>query len=832
MAQHHQRFSQQDQTSPWDYFPASPDSITMPSPGRPADAGLLPFAQYASMPTQGHDSRELMGNLQALAGGHGQHGFAQNQGLHPMNQFMHDRGPWNPIQLTAPSQSVGIQFSQGLQSFAVHRSVPPSEADTVSQSIGGILTDSGYGSNARQSVGNPSVYGEMDPSVIARFQTMGQDDVSLKGESQKREVRGQRLALGTLNAKSIVCPDCDEPVKTPSELKPDNFRQHLRRKHGLDKVDLKNFMYRIPPPNPASVGSPETALSEAPMAPSSDSTSPPSWAGMDQGHVAPASLINGDGRLAPAGNINPYSGPLSMQERDGPTSSAVAPQYLGRNSVGSLHIGLNTEPALSGLTVPQPSPQEASASHSGPFPEPDQPTYVAPNVLNDGRFFRMFNAQTQQPMEAVRPEADNTLDISQEDVQSEVSGVDYTAADEMDLDNSAQDSASEDDQHDTDSVGNDASYGATDIEPNITRNAGAQYNEDNEVQIKLSPSQVQLGADTPRPIDLDDDDEIRASAIIQSLIEKGKLGEMLKKLGYSASEEADIKDQKPAVASLTASETGHVNKCHQCPKTFSRRCELKKHVKRHAKPYACTFAKCCKKFGSKNDWKRHENSQHFQLEIWRCAEKTADRPDQQECGKVCHRRESLKSHLEKDHGIYDQATLDKKLGDCRLGRNFESRFWCGFCQKTIEPTGKGGPAHSERFDHIDDHFNGKGGFRKEGIENWKHIDTDPVDAPDTPPGKSKRAGGSAPRVGKSRKRAHTGGGDDDAPRAKRLKDGDGTVWFWVCCSCDDYWKMGTTKVCMNGCNHKFCDNCEAFEEDVGRDELIPVRDAGQDGLMT
>ncbi|KAK3301287.1 uncharacterized protein B0H64DRAFT_383137, partial [Chaetomium fimeti] len=591
-------------------------------------------------------------------------------------------------------------------------------------------------------------------------------------------------------------------------------------------------MYRIPSSNSASVGAPDTTLSEAPVVPSSDSTSRSSWAGMDQGHVAPASLINGHPGLAPAGNMTAYSGSLSMQERDNASPSAVAPQYLSRNSIGSLQLRLNTESVLSGLNVSQPSPQEASASSSGPFSEPNQPTYLTPNVLNDGRFFGLYDAQTRQPMEAVRPEADNTLDVSREDVQSEAGGIGYTAPDEMDVDNPAQDSASEDGQHDTDAEEDEPPYDATDVEPNVLRNAGAHYNEEDEVQIKLSPSQVQLGADTPRPIDLDDD-EIRASAVIQSLIQKGKLSEMLKKLGYSVSEETDTKDQKPPVASSTTSETGRVHKCQECTKTFIRLCELKKHMKRHAKPYACTFAKCSKKFGSKNDWKRHENSQHFQLEIWRCAEKATDRPDQQECGKVCHRPESLKSHLEKDHGIYDQATLDKKLGDCRLGRNFESRFWCGFCQKTIEPTGKGGPAHSERFDHIDDHFNGKGGFSKEGIENWKHIDTDPVDTPDTPPGKSKRAGGSASRAGKSRKRVH-GGGDDELPRAKRFKDGNGKMWFWICCSCRNYWKLGTTPACMSECTHEFCDNCEVFDanEDTNeRDVPIAVRGAGQDGLM-
>lgn len=611
----------------------------------------------------------------------------------------------------------------------------------------------------------------------------------------------------------------DKPKDWP---RPDNFRQHLRRKHGLDKVDLRSFTYRyvkqptldtrprltwvlcrIPSPNPPSLGPPETAVSEASMVPGPDSTSQPSWAGMDPGHVAPASLINGHPGLAPASNTTQYSRQLSIQERDGASSNAVAPHYLNQDSAASLQLALNTGPALSGLDMSQ-SPEEASASSSGPFLRPDQPTYVAPNVLSDGQFFsRLFDSRTQHPMGGVRLEAGDSRDIPHEDVQSEAGGVEYMAPDEMDVDNPAQDSASEDGQHDTDSEGDEPPCDATDMAPSILRDAGAQYNEEDEVQIKLSPSQVQLGPDTPRPIDLDDE-ESRASAVLQSLMEKGKLGEMLKKLGYSASEEANIKDQKPVIDSSTVSETGRINKCHECAKTFSRRCELKyiapssslsqarqtltvaplcstrKHMKRHVKPYACTFAKCNKKFGSKNDWKRHENSQHFQLEIWRCAEKTADRPDQPECGKVCHRRESLKSHLEKDHGVYDQDMLDKKLGDCRLGRNFESRFWCGFCQKTIEPTGKGGPAHSERFDHIDDHFNGKRGFPKADIINWKHIDTDPVDTPASSPAKSKRAAGSASRAGKSRKRARGGGGDDGAPNAKRFKDGNGKVWFWVC----------------------------------------------------
>lgn len=208
------------------------------------------------------------------------------------------------------------------------------------------------------------------------------------------------------------------------------------------------------------------------------------------------------------------------------------------------------------------------------------------------------------------------------------------------------------------------------------------------------------------------------------------------------------------------------------------------------------------KFGSKNDWKRHENSQHIQDEIWRCTEEPIDRPGQQECGKVCYRRESLKSHLTKDHGIHDLVTLDKKLAECRMGRNFESRFWCGFCQKTIEPTGRGGPVHSERFDHIENHYNGRDGLAKVDINDWKHIEHDQGDSPTTSTHASARASANpsvaatpnasvtaslsswtqANQIGKLSKRTHEGGGEQGAPKQKRLKDGNGKYRYWTCVS--------------------------------------------------
>ncbi|RWA07760.1 hypothetical protein EKO27_g7355, partial [Xylaria grammica] len=61
----------------------------------------------------------------------------------------------------------------------------------------------------------------------------------------------------------------------------------------------------------------------------------------------------------------------------------------------------------------------------------------------------------------------------------------------------------------------------------------------------------------------------------------------------------------------------HRHLCSTCGKIFPRKCELKKHEKRHEKPYGCTMPGCERRFGSKNDWKRHENTQHPMSETWR-----------------------------------------------------------------------------------------------------------------------------------------------------------------------------------------------------------------------
>ena len=144
-------------------------------------------------------------------------------------------------------------------------------------------------------------------------------------------------------------------------------------------------------------------------------------------------------------------------------------------------------------------------------------------------------------------------------------------------------------------------------------------------------------------------------------------------------------------------------------------------MKRHSRPYGCTFSTCTKTFGSKNDWKRHENSQHFHLETWRC---DVEKPEGVTCAKVCYRRQSFQEHLKKDHSISDPEPVKAKVETCRIGRNCQARFWCGFCTKLIDLTKKGVDAWTERFDHIDDHFMGRRGLAKQGIQDWIPVDSD------------------------------------------------------------------------------------------------------------
>jgi hypothetical protein len=227
-----------------------------------------------------------------------------------------------------------------------------------------------------------------------------------------------------------------------------------------------------------------------------------------------------------------------------------------------------------------------------------------------------------------------------------------------------------------------------------------------------------MSATTCRRVELLGTDD--AKAAMRALEETGQLQDVMTMLGYQITkvniEQARKLPAKPARA------VGSRIRCTEegCDKTFQRPCELKKHIKRHDRPYGCTFAKCPKKFGSKNDWKRHETSQHFQLEVWKCSEPKSSNPTEK-CGNSSRDRAPFKKHMMSEHNRSEGDELDQLLEKYHLGRNCESRFWCGFCEEIMDVKQTGLTAWKERYDHIDNHITGHGTAQM-SMSQWKMID--------------------------------------------------------------------------------------------------------------
>ncbi|KAJ8133226.1 hypothetical protein O1611_g401 [Lasiodiplodia mahajangana] len=270
---------------------------------------------------------------------------------------------------------------------------------------------------------------------------------------------------------------------------------------------------------------------------------------------------------------------------------------------------------------------------------------------------------------------------------------------------------------------------------------------------------------------------------MKKLVERLQSHGVLEQLGYKKESSEEAVDTKTEDDLATNQNPTASYSCTTCRKSFPRRCELKKHEKRHEKPYACTMPDCHKRFGSKNDWKRHENTQHFMVESWRC--------DEERCEAVYYHREQFKAHLEKDHQIGDQSQLEAKLEQCRVGQNCEARFWCGYCEKIIEIKEKGHQARNERFDHIGDHLSGRNGATKD-VSEWKDPD---------PSQRSKELLKDAPGHSKHKRKR----GDSNTPgnsKRNRMVTSQGLV----CCLCGDLVTVSQVR-CNFPCEHIPCDNC-------------------------
>jgi hypothetical protein len=198
----------------------------------------------------------------------------------------------------------------------------------------------------------------------------------------------------------------------------------------------------------------------------------------------------------------------------------------------------------------------------------------------------------------------------------------------------------------------------------------------------------------------------RSNKVFLTKSEAIKATQMISKLIKQSPGSAYSQPRKSSQGSST-----NIKVCHICGYAVARACDLKKHMKRHEKPYGCTYPKCHKRFGAKSDWKRHENSQHFQLEAYRC-----DQPST--LGKICGehflRVDHFKNHLEAQHKISDEQQQSDEAKRRKIGKNCQQQFWCGFHGDIIQLKERRNAAWDERFDHIAWHFE-KG---KKSIEEW------------------------------------------------------------------------------------------------------------------
>lgn len=344
---------------------------------------------------------------------------------------------------------------------------------------------------------------------------------------------------------------------------------------------------------------------------------------------------------------------------------------------------------------------------------------------------------------------------------------------------------------------------------------------------------------TPPPINLLD---IPATGVeidpqIQSVLKR------LAEAGYTVRRERSRSPKIQNSGSVAGNKSENQVICDTCKRFKGRPCELKKHMKRHERPYGCTFLTCNKTFGSKNDWKRHENSQHFQIETWRCDE---DRPEGGACAKVCYRKQTFHEHLSKEHQISGEEDVKRKVETCRIGRNCQARFWCGFCTKLIELKKKGLDAWTERFDHIDDHFMGRHSLIKQSIQDWVPVDSDKPKGDVTSDGSAGKEGldsgsdilgsagaspdspgsaaagtspGDAIIVGDrpaSPKRKHSSGDDNSRPK-KQSRAATNTVTTTYCCQCHIAHNPKFNRSCTNCDNHTFCQFCRVETMDVPKE---------------
>lgn len=192
---------------------------------------------------------------------------------------------------------------------------------------------------------------------------------------------------------------------------------------------------------------------------------------------------------------------------------------------------------------------------------------------------------------------------------------------------------------------------------------------------------------------------------------------------------------KPISATKTAvrrSADGKVNAiCPECGKAVGRGSDLKKHMKRHDRPYGCVRDGCSKAFGSKNDWKRHEPRHGEFVGGWRCD--GGHGQEEEGCQKwfplssmsaASSSSASAATTANYDGGSARYRThllaagvpafeVDAVATSCFIPAGNKGAFWCGFCDEVVilsairEGEAEGDREKKwadERLSHVDAHY--------------------------------------------------------------------------------------------------------------------------------
>ncbi|KAM0198178.1 hypothetical protein ACHAPA_007276 [Fusarium lateritium] len=736
--------------------------------------------------------------------------FEQNENLAALGQPRTHTGtafwqnwtgddPWNPLISATPSDGQARSQLLGSASYQTsyqyYRSKPLlSECDTNPE-------DSAYGSRLTHSIGNPSAYGEdIDPDLQAlepqnpddrlvntSLETLQlhcqphPDDPQLYPAEWNRPPPPASVATAPVGReRRWVCNDCRKACRTPSELRKHELKhslpwhcnvsgcvrekgftskndldRHKRTVHGDCTVSGRTFV--------CTIGNCAKKIKRWPRA---DNFRSHLQRIHSKSYSANDDLSEYVHRPAPSQDLEGIGGSAMayLQAQEQSTSSAHPSTSLSFPGPYGDRRASQPLPSISSLSRgPSSISFDRDASSLATVREGDE-NCIRPGILDESRSL---------PPHPWLASAASEEDAPGDDVTASESGQqDDTAPEAMD---GVQQGGTSDTE--ISSVSEDLTSQQSDV-----RMADA---DEAERTPRAIPSREGLSesSSTANP---------EKTYELLDRIPKELIADYLRKHSMGS------RDDTPKPDSTSNKSQTHPHKCSECPKAFSRLCELKKHQKRHSKPYGCTFADCKKKFGSKNDWKRHESIQHYQLETWTC---DCTKPGSAElCAKVCYRRESFRSHLTKEHPALDPQKLEEKIDSCRKGRHCDTYFWCGFCLKTVNIKVVNN-SWAKRFDHIDDHFSGRGG-PKRLIGEWVHE----KDRHAAITAFQETGSGSSGSSTSDPKSPRTFASQDDNRENHQAQK---VAYMWECCNCNGENTRSHNTSCLE-CSHRSCQNCKMY----------------------